>query len=95
MPLRPPAGFIRPGYAPLKVPNAPTIGTATGGDASASVAFTAPTNVGGSAISQYTAVSTNVLDYVTIASVANATDFGDLTVARSDLSACSNSHGGL
>lgn len=58
MPLRPPAGFIRPGYDPLKVPDAPTIGTATGGDASASVAFTAPSNVGGSAISQYTAVST-------------------------------------
>lgn len=58
MPLRPPAGFIRPGYDPLKVPNAPTIGTATGGDASASVSFTAPSNVGGSAITQYTAVST-------------------------------------
>jgi len=26
MPLRPPAGFIRPGYDPLKVPDAPTIG---------------------------------------------------------------------
>ena len=58
MPLRPPAGFIRPGYDPLKVPNAPTIGTATGGDAQASVTFTAPSNVGGSAITQYTAVST-------------------------------------
>lgn len=57
MPLRPPAGFIRPGYDPLKVPNAPTIGTATGGDAQASVAFTAPSNVGGSAISAYYAVS--------------------------------------
>ena len=58
MPLRPPAGFIRPGYDPLKVPNAPTIGTATGGDAQASVTFTAPSNVGGSAITQYTAAST-------------------------------------
>ena len=57
MPLRPPAGFIRPGYDPLKVPNAPTIGTATGGDASASVAFTAPSNTGGSAITAYYAVS--------------------------------------
>lgn len=57
MPLRPPAGFIRPGYDPLKVPDAPTIGTATGGDAQASVAFTAPSNVGGSAISAYYAVS--------------------------------------
>lgn len=57
MPLRPPAGFIRPGFDPLKNPDAPTIGTATGGDASASVAFTAPANVGGSAISAYYAVS--------------------------------------
>jgi hypothetical protein len=57
MPLRPPAGFIRPGFDPLKNPNAPTIGTATGGDQSASVAFTPPANVGGSAISAYYAVS--------------------------------------
>lgn len=57
MPLRPPAGFIRPGFDPLKNPDAPTIGTATGGDVSASVAFTAPANVGGSAISAYYAVS--------------------------------------
>jgi hypothetical protein len=53
MPLRPPAGFIRPGFDPLKNPDAPTIGTATAGDQSASVAFTPPANVGGSAISQY------------------------------------------
>ena len=58
MPLRPPAGFISAFYDPLKNPNAPTIGTATGGDASASVTFTAPTNVGGSAISSYSALST-------------------------------------
>lgn len=58
MPLRPPAGFIRPGYDPLKVPDAPTGATAAGGDASASVSFTPPTNTGGSAITQYTAVST-------------------------------------
>lgn len=57
MPLRPPAGFIRPGFDPLKNPNAPTGVTATGGTASASVAFTAPANVGGSAISAYYAVS--------------------------------------
>lgn len=57
MPLRPPAGFIRPGFDPLKNPNAPTIGTATAGNASASVAFTPPANVGGSAISQYQAVA--------------------------------------
>ena len=57
MPLRPPAGFISAFYDPLKTPDAPTIGTATGGDASASVTFTPPTNVGGSAISSYSALS--------------------------------------
>jgi len=58
MPLRPPAGFISAFYDPLNNPNAPTIGTATAGDATASVAFTAPANVGGSAISAYGALST-------------------------------------
>ena len=57
MPLRPPAGFISAFYDPLKVADAPTIGTATSGDANASVTFTAPSNVGGSAISAYYAVS--------------------------------------
>jgi len=58
MPMRPPAGFISAFYDPLNNPNAPTIGTATEGNASASVAFTAPSNVGGSAISSYSAIST-------------------------------------
>lgn len=53
------AGFISAGYNPLRVPNAPTIGTATntkvGG--TVSVAFTAPSCVGGGAITGYTAVS--------------------------------------
>jgi hypothetical protein len=52
------AGFISAFYNPLKNPDAPTIGTAASGDASASVAFTAPSNVGGSAITSYTAIST-------------------------------------
>lgn len=51
------AGFISATYQPLKVANAPTIGAATFGDASASVAFTAPADVGGSAITEYYAVS--------------------------------------
>jgi hypothetical protein len=51
------AGFISATYQPLKVANAPTIGAATAGDASADVAFTAPANVGGSAITEYYAVS--------------------------------------
>jgi hypothetical protein len=57
MPLRPPAGFIRPGFDPLKNPNAPTAVSASAGEASASVTFTPPANVGGSAISAYFAVS--------------------------------------
>lgn len=58
MPLRPPAGYIRLGYDPLKVPNAPTIGTAVAsGATSVSVAFTPPANVGGSPVSAYYAVS--------------------------------------
>jgi hypothetical protein len=59
MSLRSPAGYIYPGYDPLKVPNAPTIGAATGGDGSVSVAFTAPSNVGGSAITSYTVIASN------------------------------------
>ena len=51
------AGFISATYQPLQVADAPTIGAATAGDASASVAFTPPANVGGSAISEYYAVS--------------------------------------
>ncbi len=37
----------------------------------------------------------NTIDYVTIATTGNATDYGDLTVARNALTACSNGHGGL
>lgn len=57
MPLRPPAGFISAFYDPLKVADAPTIGAASGGDAQASVTFTAPGNTGGAPITQYYAVS--------------------------------------
>jgi len=32
----------------------------------------------------------NVIDYVTMATAGNATDFGDLTVARSDPASASN-----
>jgi hypothetical protein len=57
MAMRSPAGFISAFFDPLKNPDAPTIGTPTGDDQSVSVAFTAPTNVGGSAISSYSAIS--------------------------------------
>jgi hypothetical protein len=51
--MRYPAGFISAFYDPLKTPNAPTIGTATAGDAQISVTFTAPSNIGGGAITSY------------------------------------------
>ena len=157
MPMRPPAGFISAFYDPLKNPNAPTIGTATGGDASASVAFTAPSNVGGSAISSYSAISTpqgiiasaasspisvtgltngtaytfavwatntygpsafsaasgsvtpslsrgifaggngggNVIDYIDITTLGNATDFGDLLVSGTFAEGCASSVRGV
>jgi hypothetical protein len=56
------AGFISAFYNPLKNPNAPTIGTATAGVASASVTFTAPSNVGGSAITAYSVVAIKTSD---------------------------------
>lgn len=77
MSMRYPAGFIRPGFDPLKNPNAPTIGTATGGDASASVAFTPPANVGGSAISAYYAVSNP--DRVTVSGATSPINVTGLT----------------
>jgi len=37
----------------------------------------------------------NVIDYVTISSTGNATDFGDSLVTNDERSGCSDSHGGL
>jgi len=56
------AGIVLPGYNPLKVPDAPTIGTATAGSGSASVTFTAPADVGGGAISGYSVVAIKTSD---------------------------------
>jgi hypothetical protein len=159
MPLRPPAGFISANYDPLKNPDAPTGVSATGGDASASVSFTAPANVGGSAVTAYYAVSnpgqitssgasspvtvtglsngtsytfqvwalnsfgpgpfsaasgsvtpaaprgafgggepftyTNTIQYVTISTTGNATDFGDLTIAAIDLAGLGSTTRGI
>jgi hypothetical protein len=58
-------GFISATYNPLLVPNAPTIGTATSASTtSLSIAFTAPTNVGGSAITSYLATAKRTSDGV-------------------------------
>jgi hypothetical protein len=73
MPLRPPAGFIRPGYDPLKVPNAPTIGTASvASTTSVSVTFTAPSNVGGGAITGYIATARRISDGTTIGATGSS-----------------------
>jgi hypothetical protein len=50
---------------------------------------------GGGSTSAGPATRTNVIDYITIASVGNATDFGDLTAERNRLTACSSSTRGL
>jgi hypothetical protein len=65
MSMRYPAGFISAFYNPLKNPDAPTIGTATTSSAtSLTIAFTAPANVGGSAITSYTATAKRTSDSV-------------------------------
>ena len=64
MSMRYQAGIVLPGYNPLKVPNAPTIGTATAGSGSLSVTFTAPADVGGGAITSFTAVAKRTSDGV-------------------------------
>lgn len=64
--MRYPSGFISAFYNPLENPDAPTIGTATSASAtSVSVTFTAPSNVGGSAITGFTAVAKRTSDGVT------------------------------
>lgn len=60
------AGYIRPGYDPLEVPNAPTVGAATAGNASVSVTFTAPGDVGGAAITSYGVRTVKTSDSTTI-----------------------------
>jgi hypothetical protein len=67
MSMRHQAGIVLPGYNPLKVANAPTIGTATAASSvSVSVTFTAPTDVGGSAISSYIATAKKTSDGTTV-----------------------------
>jgi hypothetical protein len=97
------AGFISAFYNPLKNPNAPTIGTATAGNASASVTFTAPSDIGGSAITGYTVVSTPsgftgtaASSPVTVSGLTNGTAytftvFATNSYGPSVLSAASNS----
>jgi len=50
---------------------------------------------GGGRFLSPTTTDSNVMDYVTITTTGNALDFGDLTLGRHRLAACSNGHGGL
>jgi len=81
MAMRSPAGFISAFFDPLKNPNAPTSPVATGDDSSASVAFTAPANVGGSAITEYYAVANDrttgnaASSPVTVSGLTNGTPY--------------------
>jgi alpha-tubulin suppressor-like RCC1 family protein len=73
MSLRRPNGFISAGYDPLEVPNAPTIGTASiASTTSVSVTFTAPSNVGGSAITSYVATAKKTSDGTTISGTGSS-----------------------
>jgi alpha-tubulin suppressor-like RCC1 family protein len=73
MSLRRPNGFISAGYDPLEVPNAPTIGTATSaGPTAVSVTFTAPSNVGGSAIIEFVANAKKTSDGTTISGTGSS-----------------------
>lgn len=73
---------------PSTVPGAPTIGTATKGDAQASVTFTAPVSDGGSAITGYIATSnpgsktgTGITSPVTVADLTNGAAYTFTVVA--------------
>jgi hypothetical protein len=81
-------GFLTVSYNGLKVPDAPTIGTATGGNATASVTFTAPSNIGGGAITGYTVVSspgsitgTGTSSPITVSGLTNGTAYTFTVVA--------------
>ena len=82
------AGILTASYNGLKVPNAPTIGTATAGAGSASVTFTAPSDVGGGAITSYTVISspgsitgTGSSSPVTVSGLTNGTAYTFTVVA--------------
>lgn len=59
MSMRYQASILTASYSPLKVPSAPTIGTTTIGSSQVTVTFTAPSDVGSSAITSYIVVVTN------------------------------------
>jgi len=72
MSLRYLGGFITASYNPLKVPNPPTIVSATAGNTQVSVAFTAPSNVGGSAITSFFVLVTDSSSGATFSNTGSA-----------------------
>ena len=59
MSMRYQAAILTASYFPLKTPSAPTVGTATAGNAQVSLTFTAPSDIGGGAITSYTVTVTD------------------------------------
>ena len=52
--------------------------------------------IGGGSTSAYGGTGNqNVIDFITIASTGNASDFGDLLAVTAEMSACSTNHGGI
>jgi hypothetical protein len=95
-------GFITNSYNGLLVPNAPTIGTATAGNTNASVTFTAPSNIGGGAITGYRVISSDGISAtgssspITVTGLTNGTAYTFRVIAinsygESVLSSSSNS----
>jgi len=75
-------GSLIDAFNTLKVANAPTIGTATAGNTQVCVTFTAPSCVGGGAVTGYTAVScpgfktgTGTTSPITVACLTNCTAY--------------------
>jgi hypothetical protein len=74
--------IIKPGFNPVLVPAAPTIGLVTPGAGQVIVAFTAPTDTGGSAITSYQVVSspgsvvaTGASSPITVTGLTNGTAY--------------------
>jgi hypothetical protein len=73
MSMRYQAGILTASYFPLKVPDAPTIGTLTNtGATTLSIAFTAPSNVGAGPITGYTAIATDSSSGATFTSTGSS-----------------------